>query len=140
MVKYTTEDEYRRHFRQKYCQARIATFDGILVRFSMKDFDHAFYECSTSIWPSKNKFSLPRAERIDWIEAALLDNTAKLKIGWDNKKKKLNKSRRVIVANGNYVVVIQLLKSGNARFITAFLADNYRTLLQILSLPDWTSP
>lgn len=140
LVRYATEDEYRRHFYRKYCQGRIATFDGILVRFSTKDFNHAFYESSTSIQPDKNKLSLPRAERIDWIEAALLDDTAKLKVGWDNKKKRLAKSRRVIVANGNYVVIIQLLKRGNARFITAFLADNYRTLLQILNLPDWASP
>lgn len=140
LVKYATEEEYRQHFLRKYCHGRILTCDGILVRFNAKDFNHAFYESSSSIQPTKNKLSLSRAERIDWIEKALLDNSAILKVGWNSKKKQFDQTRRVALANGNYVVVIQFLRSSNARFITAFLADNYRTLLQIHNSPDWTPP
>ena len=140
LVKFATEDEYRQHFYQKYCQGRIITFDGILVSFNTRDFNHAFYESSGSIQPTKDKFSLFRAQRIDWIEKALLDKNAILKVGWNSKKKQFDQTRRVTLANRNYVVVIKFLRSGNARFITAFLADKHRTLLQIHNSPGWGSP
>jgi len=140
LVKYATEKEYRQHFLRKYCHGHILTHDGILVRFNEIDFNHAFYESSGSIQPTKDKFSLSRAQRIDWIKKALLDKNAILKVGWNSKKKQFNQTRRVTLANRNYVVVIKFLRSGKARFITAFLADNYRTLLQIHNSPDWKSP
>ncbi len=44
-------------------------------------------------------------------------------VGWDRKKKRYNKKRRVAIVMGNYVVIIQLKGSGKAKFITAYLAD-----------------
>jgi hypothetical protein len=140
LVKYTTEADYREHFRKKYCKGPIVTFDGIPVIFSPKDFDHAFYESSSKKQPDKKIFAAVRAERMDWIERALLDKNAELHPGWDKKKKNYDYTRRVALANGDHVVVIQILKSGNARFKTAYPADNIRTLIKIKSSPQWKSP
>lgn len=140
LVKHPKEDDYRQHFRDKYCKKSIMTFDGIPVRFAEKDFGHAFYESRSSTQPTKDMFSIERAERIDWIEAALLDNNASLHYGWDSKKKKVNAARRVAIANGNYVVVIQIMKSGKARFVTAFPASASRTVLLIGASPKWQQP
>lgn len=137
LVKYATEAEYREHFKQKYCAGPIYTHDGIPVRFSLNDFDHAFYESSSSQQQDKSIFSTVRSERIDWIAEALMDRKATLHPGWDSKRKKYNPTRRVSLANGNYVVVIQLLRSGKASFKTAYLANNTYTLLKIKSSPQW---
>lgn len=139
LKKYATEAEYREYFKNKYCVGPILTHDGLPVRFSPKDFTHAFYESSSSKQQDKAIFSIVRAERIDWIEEALQDKNAELHPGWDKKKKKYNPSRRVSLANGNYVVVIQMLKNGKARFKTAYVADKIRTLLKIKTSPKWTS-
>ena len=112
----STEDEYRSHFEAVYCRGPIVTFDGIEVRFRKEDFDHCFYEADDS-------FSRKRAERIDWIKAALLDPTAEKYVGWDNKRKRYDMCRRVAVAQNNYVVVIVTTKANKARFITAYVAD-----------------
>lgn len=140
LVKHTTETQYREHFSQKYCVGPIFMYDGIPVRFYKKDFDHAFYESSSAIQSNKSLFSFKRAEKIDWIEATLLDKNASLHYGWDNKKRKANLTRRVAITNGNYIVVIQIMKSSNARFITAFPTQNYRTVLKISSNPKWQQP
>ena len=137
LVKYLTWDEYRRHFKNKYCKKVIKTFDGILVRSMEKDFDHAFYESSSELSGKKDALSKTRAERIDWIETALLDPSAELYCGWNKRKNQFDNKRRVALVKGNYVVVIQILKSGNARFITAFVADTPRTLVKIKQCPKW---
>ena len=137
LLKYTTEADYREHFRQKYCAGPIFTHDGIPVRFSPKDFNHAFYESSSNKQRDKSIFSTVRSERIDWIAEALMDRKAKLHPGWDSKRKIYDSTRRVSLANGDYIVVIQLLKSGKARFKTAYLANNTHTLLKIKSSPQW---
>ncbi len=49
-------------------------------------------------------------------------NSEKL-VGWDRKKKRYNKKRRVAIVMGNYVVIIQLTGSRKANFITAYFAD-----------------
>lgn len=139
LVKYLTQDEYRRHFKEKYCKKELKTFDGISVRFLEKDFAHAFYESSTKLPDGKDIFSKIRAERIDWIETALLDPSAELYYGWNREKKRIDNKRRVALVNGNYVVVIQRRNSGKARFITAFVADTPRTLLKIRQCPKWPS-
>jgi len=134
-----TEADYRRHFEQKYCVRPLLTHDGIRVRFVREDFDHAFFESSSSTQPDKSLFSLNRAERIDWIEATLQDGNASLHCGWDSSKKREDPNRRVAIGNGDYVVVIQTVRSGNARFITAFPASN-STVQRISGSRQWQQP
>lgn len=134
LVKYSTIDEYRTHFRNKYCCGNLTTFDGISVRFSISDFNHAFFESRLS---KDDEFSTLRAERIDWIEKALQDPDAILKQGWDKTRKRNDPSRRVAVVGGNYVVIIQTYKDNRAKFISAYVADSPRTILLIDSSPDW---
>ncbi len=122
LVQYGTEAEYRRHFEQVYCKDPIKTFDGIVVRFHKSMFGHSFFESSRRD-TNKDTFSIKRAERIDWIKKALQDPKSEKYVGWDRKKKRYNKKRRVTIVMGNYVVIIQLTGSGKADFITAYLAD-----------------
>ncbi|MFZ2323655.1 MAG: hypothetical protein WAV89_08165 [Ignavibacteriaceae bacterium] len=137
-VKNKTTDEYRQIFIETYCDHKkpIYTFDNIHVRFFPDMFDHSFYESAN--WKAKDKsvFSLVRAEKILWIKDALQDNSAKLKIGWDSSSKNYDKSRRVAIVKNNYVVIIWLKNEKEAKFITAFEADN--SIGSIMNSPDWT--
>lgn len=134
-----TLDEYRQLFIDTYCDHKkpIFTFDNILVRFFPDMFEHSFYESAN--WKAKDKsvFSLDRAEKILWIKDALEDSSAILKIGWDSLSKSYDKSRRVAIVKGNYVVIIWLKNEKEGKFITAFEADN--SIGSILSSPDWES-
>lgn len=134
LVNYQTELEYRSHFEQSYCQGPIVTFDGIAVRFRKDDFDHAFFE---SVHAKDDTFSTLRAERIDWIKAALLDPQSERYVGWDNKRKRYDGKRRVTVVMGNFVVIIALHQRDKARFITAYVADSGRTISKIRQSPKW---
>ena len=111
LVKYPTEQEYRVHFERVYCQGTIRTFDDIEVRFRKAMFDHCFFE---SLRWRDDTFSPRRAERIDWIKAALEDPNAELRLGWDNEKKRPANDRRVAIVVGNYVVIIRIYKPGKA--------------------------
>ena len=122
-VTYKSEAEYRKHFEQDYCSGTISTFDGIQVRFRKSDFDHCFFE---SFLAKDDTFSIRRAERIDWIKAVLEDRSAKLYVGWDKKKKRLDKKRRVAIVEDDYIVIVALTRKGNARFVTAFVSDPVR--------------
>tara|TARA_R110002074_G_scaffold349634_1_gene520345 strand:- start:134533 stop:134949 length:417 start_codon:yes stop_codon:yes gene_type:complete len=132
LVHYQTELEYRQHFEQVYCRDTIQTFDGIQVRFRKDMFDHCFFE---SVVSKDDTFSPQRAERVDWIKAALQDNTAELREGWDNKKKQPAKDRRVAIVVGNYVVIIRI-RGNKADFVTAFLAIG-RSIRLIRQNPIW---
>ncbi len=134
LVTYNTEQEYRLHFEKKYCKGPVITFDEIFVRFKKQDFDHAFFE---SVGKKDDTFSHTRAKRIDWIKAALEDPASELYVGWNNKKKRHDRGRRVAVVMSNYVVVISISKKFKGRFITAFLADSGRTLRMIRGNPKW---
>ncbi|MGV1098581.1 hypothetical protein ACUUL3_04125 [Thiovibrio sp. JS02] len=135
LVNYQTEIEYQSHFEQSYCQGPIMTFDGIPVRFKRDDFSHAFFE---SVHAKDDTFSRQRAERIEWIKAALQDPQSERYIGWDNRRKKYDGQRRVTVVMGNYVVIIALNRQrDNARFITAYVADSGRTIGMIRKGPKW---
>ena len=137
LIHYATEAEYRQHYEQHYCRATVYTFDGMRVYFSRQQFDDAFFESARRRARDKSVFSHTRAERIDWIRAALQDNTAELYAGWDRDKKVIDRKRRVTVVYGNYVVVIQLnVKRSTANFITAFVADA-QTLTKIRRQPRW---
>lgn len=134
LVYYKTEKEYRAHFERVYCKKSIVTFDGIPVRFKKVDFNHAFYESRQA---KDDTFSLRRAQRIDWIKAALEDPGSEMYVGWDNKKKRNDRRRRVVLVQGNYVVVIGISSKGRGRFITSFIADSGRTVQMIRSNPKW---
>jgi len=140
LVNFNDENECKQYFKQTYCEEPIVTHDGIPVRFIAEDFEHSFYESSNWNQEDKSIFSNKRAERIDWIKEALQDEKGEFHPGWDKKKKKYNHLRRVILANGNHVVVIQLQKNGKARFITSYPADSPRTLSQIKNSPEWKNP
>ena len=136
LVYYRTVQEYRVHFENKYCHGPITTFDGIAVRFRKILFNHCFFE-STRRNQVKDIFSNQRAERIDWIRAALEDPNAELHIGWDGKKKRYDRSHRVAVVAGDYVVVIRLSGNRKAQFVTAYVADSPSTLAKIKGSPKW---
>ncbi len=140
-VLYSTEDEYKAHYENVYCQAPIVCFDGICVRFRKEQFKHAFSE---SVGGGKdNLFSKKRAERIDWIKTALEDPNSERFVGWDRDTKSYDYGRRVTVVMGNYVVVIAILKNNFANFVTAYLADSTArrgkpaTIDLIRSAPKW---
>jgi len=134
LMQYQSEQEYRKHFERTYCRGVIKTFDGFDVRFRKGQFDHCFFE---SVNSKDDTFSPDRAERIDWIKATLQDPNAELREGWDNKKKRPAKDRRVAVVMGDYVVIIRLRGLKKADFVTAFVAGN-RTIRQIRKNPLWT--
>jgi hypothetical protein len=136
LVQYATEQEYREHFERVYCSGPIACFDQITVRFRKHQFDHCFFESSNRD-KVKDQFSTLRAERIDWIAAALQDPNADLYAGWDNTRKRYDHSRRVVLVVQNYVVVIRLTGPGKADFVTAYVADNQRTLTRLRQGQKW---
>jgi hypothetical protein len=109
----------------------VSTFDGFTVTFLPADFGHAFYEA-----PGKSRFSVRRAQRIDWIGEALADSQAELYVGWDKKRRKHRADRRVCLVGGDYVVVIQVQHNMKARFVTAFIADSW-IVPMIQGNPQW---
>ena len=70
-----------------------------------------------------------------WIKKVLADKEAKMYVGYDSNVKSYTHSKRVSVVKGNYVVVIQLYKEDQARFITAYVADN--SIEKIINGPEW---
>ena len=143
LLKLATAAEYRLHYENIYCRAPIVTFDGIAVRFRTRDFNHCFFESSRRD-STKDLFSAMRAERMDWITAALKDPNAELYCGWDKKRRRYDRSRRVAVVMGDYVVIIALTSPTTATFVTAFAADTPAcagrpsTIDQIRKGPKWT--
>jgi len=135
LIQHATEAECRAHFERVYCQGPLATFDGIQVRFRKRDFNHCFFE---SVNEKDDTFSLRRAERVDWIKAALEDPTADLRIGWDNKRKALATDRRVAIVLHDYLVVIRISNDDaqRAEFVTAFVGGR-RAILQARRNPPW---
>ncbi|MBA3015801.1 MAG: hypothetical protein FP815_12780 [Desulfobulbaceae bacterium] len=134
LVTCLTEAEYQVHFERMYCRGPINTFDGIAVRFNKRDFLHAFFE---SVYAKDDTFSIPRAERIEWIRATLQDPDSDRYVGWDSSKKRYDNNRRVTVVKGDYVVVIAIKSNGSGRFITAYVADSGRTISMIRKSPKW---
>ncbi len=141
LKKCKTIDEYRKYFKDRYCNTSrsVTTFDGITVVFKPNQFKHSFYESSEKWKRDKKKFSLKRAERIDWIDYALKNADASLYIGYNKKSKIYNKKRRVCLKNKDYVVVIEFKDNRRATFITAFTADKKQTLNSIKKSPTWNN-
>ena len=80
--------------------------------------------------------SSQRAARMMWIKDVLADKDAKMYVGYDSKTKGYSRSKRVSVVKDDYVVVIQLYKEDQAKFITAYVADN--SISKITNGPEWT--
>jgi hypothetical protein len=133
LVQYASEEDYRRHFETQYCRAPIVTCDGIAVFFRKRMFDHCFFE---SVSSKDDTFSRRRAERIDWIAVVLQDPSADLFVGWDKKKKRPARDRRVAVVSDDYVVVIRLVRRDRAEFMTAFVAER-TTIRKIRASERW---
>lgn len=132
--------DYRRHFREAYCQEPVVTFDGVQVSFYEKHFGHAFFEGVSYGYPyrvvPKTSFSFERAERIDWMRQALLDDDAELYWGLDRLGGGYTLKRRVCIAGGEYVVVIEYHRPDEAEFVTAF-PGSARTLRKLRHSPRW---
>lgn len=130
---------YRQHFEGTYCRGVITTHDGIRVYFRRDDFNHAFFE-SSGRRGENDIFSRVRAERMDWIAAALADPTAACFQGWIKKAKRYDATRRVAVVMQDFVVVIAISRRRDgllkASFVTCYRADN--SINKILASPRWT--
>ena len=142
VVKDYSEADLRKIWSEEYCRKIIKTHDGIRVHFYDSNFNHAFYESSVRNGSrnkpkSKDEFSYRRAARMMWIKEVLADKEAKMYVGYDSKTKGYSRSKRVSVVKGDYVVVIQLYKDDQARFITAYVADN--SIGKITSGPEWSA-
>lgn len=139
VVKNYTEADLREMWAAEYCRKVIHTHDGIRVHFYDNNFDHAFYESSVRGGGNKPKskdiYSPRRLARMMWIKDVLMDKDAKMYEGYDSKTKSYTNSKRVSVVKGDYVVVIQLYRELEARFITAYVADN--SIGKIKSGPVW---
>lgn len=131
-VHYDAVGEYRQHFLSEYCLTPLETFDSNTVTFRPEDFGHAFFKGDFV----RDRFSWPRAERIDWIAKALRDPAAELSPGWVQSRQSYDYNRRVCFVAGEYVVVIKFVASGQARFVTAYPADG-RTPRLLKEAPRW---
>lgn len=138
-----TENELRDIWQKEYCDQVLVTFDGIKVKFFAEMFDHAFYESSrrnsrvkTKAGGHKDCLSEARLEKMLWIKDALADPEAELYVGYDKERRSYDNSRRVAVVKGDYTVIIRLKDDQNAKFVTAYVADN--SIEKIRTSPQWT--
>ncbi|MCC5805684.1 MAG: hypothetical protein JJU00_05075 [Opitutales bacterium] len=139
LLKLPDEAAYRAHFESVYCRGPVITFDGIRVRIRKRDFDHCCFKTERGT-RRKTIFCRIRAERIDWIKAALEDPAADLRVGWDNLRKQYAHDRRVAIVFGTYVVVIEIQRCGTkAELITTYVADSGpgNTLNKLKKAPKW---
>lgn len=133
------EAAYRQHYVRTLCSAAITTHDGIRVYFSASKFSHAFFE-SSDRRGADDIFSTERAERMDWIAAALADPNAACFEGWDWRSQSHSPKRRVTVVVQDFVIVLALSSKRDgtlkANFITCIKADN--SIGKIRQSPRWT--
>ncbi len=135
-----SEDDFRKIWHDVYCVNRLHTFDGIEVSFYDNQFDHAFYESTLRNQRGKRKkskdlLSPRRCARILWIKDVIEDPEASLYKGYDAKTHSYVNDRRVALVKNDYVVVIQLYRDNEAKFITAYVADN--SAEKIRQSPKW---
>ncbi len=137
LLQLETQEEYKRHFIEKYCKQKIYTFSNIRVKFYEDQFEHAFFTSANRKKRDKSIFSIERAERMDWIKTVLLDKEAELYVGWDRVKKRYNNKRRVsMISPENYVVILNIIDEKQAKFITAYVASKTNAK-KIRSAPIW---
>lgn len=133
-----TEAEYRTHFQDTYMRGLVSTRDGVRVHFGASDFSHAFYESSKRDG-KKDQFSLPRAQRINWISHTLLDPNADWYQGWIGRNRSYDATRSAAVACGDFVVILKFRakQTGEvvSNFVTCYHADN--SIAKIRTSPPW---
>ena len=131
-----SEDDFRRHFKVHYLPpVVIRTFDGIHVRFFEANFDHAFFCESVRGSGKKDRLSLQRARRMDWIAAVIGGSGAEL-----YKRAMRNKGvRRIaLIPSERYAVVVHVEKGGKrANFVTAYVVGSDEALKKMKSNPKW---
>jgi hypothetical protein len=139
LVHYSSEQEYRTHFEQKYCSGFISTFDGYSVRIFPNHFNHCMFESANRRAKDKSNFSMVRALRVDWIQATIADPNADLYQGWDSYHGAYDPNTRVAHAFDDYVVIIRFSKVRAgfwvADFVTAYVAETNIGL--IITSPKW---
>lgn len=90
----------------------------------------------------KDTFCPERAERLPWIKTTLENPNAELYQGWITKTRSVDPARRVSVAYGDYVVVIELSlrQTGDikANFVMAFLMEEGAD--KVRGNPKWSLP
>lgn len=136
---FKTEDECKNYFIDNYCNCEVKTHDGIVVKFYEDMFEHSFYTRTYKSWKAKkDHYSVERGERIDWIKYVLLDPTIIPRKGYDKAKGSHDNSRRVtFLTPENYVVVINIIKPKQGKFVTAYLVDNVDTANKLNAAPVW---
>lgn len=129
----------RKLWKETYCDSsnKIVTHDGIEVIFYEDMFDHAFYESLNNRKADKSILSQNRCEKMLWIKEALCDKTSMLKKGWNKSSKTYEDNSRVVLVQGNYLVIIRKIKPGKAKFVTAYEMTNSDNLRLILASPNW---
>ena len=140
VAKNRTEAEWRDLWDAAYCRQSITTFDGIHVHFYNDNFDHAFFESSdrrrgANKAKKKDILSMRRLSRFFWIKDVLRDPDAELHVGYDSSRKSFTRGKRVAIVKNDYVVIIQLYSENEAKFITAFVAD--QSIDKIKQSPLW---
>jgi hypothetical protein len=139
LLKLDDEEAYRQHYTQMLARGVISTHDGIRVYFGRDTFEHAFFE-SSDRRGADDVFSLARAERMDWIAAALADPNALCVQGWNKQLECYTPKRRVTVVVQDFVIVLQLSTKRDgtlkANFVTCFKAEN--SAMKIRQSPRWT--
>jgi len=130
-----TLDELKNLWEDEYCRKVIYTHDSIRVKFYPDMFDHVFYESDNRKAKDKSILSYMRLEKMLWIKDVLMDKTALMFQGWNKDKKKYENNRRVSIVKDDYVVVIWIKNKYEAKFITAYEADNSKE--KIMNSPIW---
>ena len=130
-----SETELRAIWKIEYCLKNLITFDGIKVSFYEDMFDHTFFESYNREEKDKSILSYNRLEKIYWIKETLLDVSAILRQGWDNKTKTYFKDRRLAIVKGNYVVIIRFTGLLKAKFVTAYEKED---IDNILNAPEYS--
>ena len=98
-------------------------------------FEHVFYESDNRKAKDKSILSYMRLEKMLWIKDVLMDETALMFQGWNKDKKIYENNRRVSIVKDDYVVVIWIKNRNEAKFITAYEADNSKE--KIMNSPIW---
>ena len=131
------EAAYQQHFVQKYCTGPLLTHDGIPVYFKRHAFYHAFFD---TVVHKDDTFSPLRAERMDWIEATLIDAQTNRLQGYVARTKQHDPARRVELRYQNFIVVLimGLAKDGTLKgeFLTCYPVNNNR-LPKVRGAPVW---
>lgn len=131
------EKEYKKYFINNFCNKEIFTYDNLKVKFYEDQFEHCFFESKDYQKRDKSIFSIERSERMNWIKETLKNPKTEMFVGWDRDRKTFNYKRRIsLISPENYVVVINIIDSKKAKFITAYPASETNAT-KIRNNPKW---